>query len=258
MSSLWAAIAELASSMHTDRIEVAADTISRLSCVDDLGKAKSTFGPNVDHGLINRFWDAWKAAPSIAPKEVAAAFRAVAQSTVLMGSRGAVELVWTGPRTQLIPTRQTEQVLLEVIAAAKSDLFLVTYVFYKASSITTALNEAISRGVSVRILLESSKEHGGTVRGDGVQAIRDAIPKSSIYVWDVASRMGDGGAGSVAVHAKCAVADRALAFITSANLTTAALERNMELGVLIRGGAVPDQLGRHLDALVTTKVIRSI
>lgn len=256
MNSLWVTIAELASSMHTDRIEVVADTISRLTCIEDFGRAKSTFGPSVDHALIERFWDAWKAFPSISPDEVAAAFKAAAQAAVLLGSRGAVELVWTGPRTQLIPTRQTEQVLLEVISAAKIDLFLVTYVFYKASSITTALNEAIARGVGVRILLESSREHGGTVRGDGVQAIRDAIPKSSIYVWDAASRKGNGDLASVAVHAKCAVADKMLAFITSANLTTAALERNMELGVLIRGGTVPDQLGRHLEALVTTKVIR--
>lgn len=256
MNSLWQALAELASSMHADRVEVVANAISRLACVEDFGRAKSTFGPSVDHARIERFWDAWKASPSITPEEVAAAFKAAAQATILMGSRGAVDLVWTGPRTQLIPTRQTEQVLLEVISTAKSDLFLVTYVFYKASSITTALNEAVGRGVGVSILLESSKEHGGTVRGDGVKAIRDAIPKSSIYVWDAASRKGHGDLASVAVHAKCAVADKTLAFITSANLTTAALERNMELGVLIRGGTVPDQLGRHLDALVTTKVIR--
>ena len=60
---------------------------------------------------------------------------------------------------------------------------------------------------------------------------------------------------SAAVHAKCAVADSKLAFITSANLTTAAMERNMELGMLIRGGSVPQQLRQHLAALVNTKVV---
>jgi phosphatidylserine/phosphatidylglycerophosphate/cardiolipin synthase-like enzyme len=37
------------------------------------------------------------------------------------------------------------------------------------------------------------------------------------------------------MHAKAAVADSSTAFLTSANLTEAALERNMELGVLIHG-----------------------
>jgi phosphatidylserine/phosphatidylglycerophosphate/cardiolipin synthase-like enzyme len=49
-----------------------------------------------------------------------------------------------------------------------------------------------------------------------------------------------------------------LVFITSANLTTAALERNMELGMLIRGGPVPDKLRQHLAALATTKVITEV
>ncbi len=113
-------------------------------------------------------------------------------------------------------------------------------------------------GVAVGILLESSTEHGGTVRGDSVKAVRDSVAGASIYVWDAASRMADGDAISAAVHAKCAVADRNLAFITSANLTTAALERNMELGMLIRGGTVPDRLRQHLAALVATKVVAKL
>jgi phosphatidylserine/phosphatidylglycerophosphate/cardiolipin synthase-like enzyme len=55
------------------------------------------------------------------------------------------------------------------------------------------------------------------------------------------------------MHAKCAVADGSLAFVTSANLTRAALERNIELGLLIRGGDVPKDLHRHLDNLVATQ-----
>ena len=93
------------------------------------------------------------------------------------------------------------------------------------------------------------------VKAVSVKAASDAIAGASIYVWDAASRKVDGEAISAAVHAKCAVADRAVAFITSANLTTAAMERNMELGMLIRGGAVPDRLRQHLAALVATKVI---
>ncbi|MFN8105307.1 MAG: phospholipase D-like domain-containing protein [Acidimicrobiia bacterium] len=41
------------------------------------------------------------------------------------------------------------------------------------------------------------------------------------------------------LHAKCAVADDHTALVTSANLTGAGLEHNMELGLLVRGGGVP-------------------
>lgn len=255
MADLWTSIAELAASTHTDRITVVADAISSLHSVSEFDRAKLGFGPYVDPALTDRLCAAWKVSPSVSPKEIASAFKAAAQAVLLMETRGAVELVWTGPKTGLIPTRQTEQVMLEVIDSAQNDLFLVTYVFYKASSIVAALEAAVARGVAVGILLESSTEHGGTVRGDSVKAVRDAVAGASIYTWGALSKKTDGDAISAAVHAKCAVADRKLAFITSANLTTAALERNMELGMLIRGGTIPERLQQHLAALVTTKVI---
>ena len=51
------------------------------------------------------------------------------------------------------------------------------------------------------------------------------------------------------------VVDGARAFITSANLTGHALEKNMEAGVLINGGPVPKTLSDHLQALIDVRVI---
>jgi phosphatidylserine/phosphatidylglycerophosphate/cardiolipin synthase-like enzyme len=36
------------------------------------------------------------------------------------------------------------------------------------------------------------------------------------------------------MHAKCVVVDESIAFVTSANFTTAAQHKNVELGVLVR------------------------
>lgn len=47
------------------------------------------------------------------------------------------------------------------------------------------------------------------------------------------------------------VADRTLAFIASANLAAYAMEANMELGVLIRGGMVPQRIAAHFEKLVS-------
>jgi len=256
MDDLWKVIGELAATLHTDRIVSISDATRGLKGVEDFERSRSAFGPNADQERIDRLRAAWSKAPDIGPAEIAAAFRGAAEVATLLDGSGANELVWTGPKTGLIPTRRTEQVILEVIDSAKQEVFLVTYVFYRASSIVDALNAATSRGVDVNILLESSSEHGGAIRGDSVKTMADAVPGAMIYVWDLVAKKSEGDALSASVHAKCAVADKKLAFITSANLTSAALERNMELGLLIRGGAVPERLQSHLNALVTTKVIR--
>jgi phosphatidylserine/phosphatidylglycerophosphate/cardiolipin synthase-like enzyme len=60
------------------------------------------------------------------------------------------------------------------------------------------------------------------------------------------------------MHVKAAVADSRVAFLTSANLTEAALERNMELGVLIRGGTLPASINRLIDALLESGELREV
>lgn len=87
--------------------------------------------------------------------------------------------------------------------------------------------------------------------------MKGILPSIDIYVWswEMKSKQGH---FSGAVHAKCAVADGELAFITSANLTSAAMERNMELGVLVKGGELPFELHRHLEALISTRIIEKV
>ena len=152
----------------------------------------------------------------------------------------------------MISTRHTEQALLEVIQSAKNVLFIVSFVAFEVSAVMEALNKAVSRGVEVSMLIESSKEHGGNITVDSIASMKKALPGCSVYKWDPRKKQESGG-GSV--HAKCAVADGRIAFITSANLTSAAMEKNMELGVLVRGNKLPGQLQEHLKALITSKLI---
>jgi len=256
MGDPWTVIGELAVALHSDRLASIADAIQELSTADDFERAREAFGPNADPELLDRLRTSWAAAPEMSPAQIAAAFRGAAEVAALLNRTGAVELVWTGPKTGLIPARRTEQVILELIESAKVDVFLVTYVFHRAPSVIKALNAAVDRGVNTSILLESSTGHGGAIVGDSVKTMAEAVPGATVYVWDPASKGAGGDALPASVPAKCVVADRKLAFITSANLTSAALERNMELGLVIRGGPVPERLQSHLNALATTKVIK--
>ncbi|SFT79757.1 DISARM system phospholipase D-like protein DrmC [Halomonas saccharevitans] len=164
------------------------------------------------------------------------------------------ELVWTGPTPVGTATRQTEQVMLEVIRGARKRLFLTSFVAYKVDRIVTALNEAADRGVDVKILLESSEDKGGNLSLDSVSLMRGVLPRTRFYAWQMRPEEFTGGS----VHAKVAVADDRLAFITSANLTGYAMERNMEAGVLLRGGEHPRKLADYLQSMVSTGMITEL
>lgn len=258
MDDLWDIIAELGVELHPDRISAIADKISRLYSVSEFDRARSSFGPNADQQIIESLHKAWKDATSLSPAEIAAALRGASAASKLAGRRGSVELVWTGPDTGLVAIRQTERVLCEVIESAKQRIFLVSFVAYEVKNVIQALRDAVAKQVRIDILLETDIERGGKVSVDSIDTMRKLVPSASLHVWKADGRSTGFGSASGAVHAKCAVADMDMAFITSANLSSAAMERNMELGILVRGGHLPDELARHLDALTATGIIEKI
>ncbi len=137
---------------------------------------------------------------------------------------------------------------------AKSQLFIVSFVAYDVPSVITAMNSAIERGVETRILVEASVTQGGSLLVDPVATMRNCVASALLYSWTDRPHPFTNGR----VHAKVAVADASIAFLTSANLTGHALEKNMEAGILIEGGSVPANLRSHLHALVDMKVIRQV
>jgi phosphatidylserine/phosphatidylglycerophosphate/cardiolipin synthase-like enzyme len=194
--------------------------------------------------------EAWKVS-TIDGRTLAAMLLAASDAYRLAESNQQVELVWTGPTTELVPARRTEQALIQVIDAARQRLFITSYVAYDIESVARALRSAAERDVRIDFLVEMSSAQGGKVSTDPIANLRKIVPNASFYVWKNKAAAFVNGS----VHAKVAVADRALCFITSANLTGYAMDQNMEAGVLISGKQLPDQLHRHLEALVVTGVI---
>lgn len=164
------------------------------------------------------------------------------------------ELVWTGPTTPYAASRRTEQVVLEVIRAAQCKVILTSFVAYQVDRIVEALREATKRGVEVKLLMELSEEDGGRLTIDSISMMRCLLPQARFYAWHDKPAEFEGGC----VHAKIILADDVKAFITSANLTGHAMERNMEAGVLLHGGGLVNQLADHLEALITTNVVSAL
>lgn len=256
-NELWGVIAELGFELHPDRIDAVATKIEGLGSVEQFTIVRPLFGPSFDKTIIDRFDHAWNAT-HLQPSEIASALRGASFTATLHESKGSIEMVWSGPSTGLVPIRHSEQVLCEVIDAAVQNLFVVSYVVYEVEAISKALTNAARRNVKIDVLLERSTENGGKVTVDSINKIRETIPSANIYIWDGKKGIDVPGSYPGSVHAKCAVADNSIAFITSANLSPAAMERNMELGVLVKGGHLPDELHQHLTALVMSNTVKLV
>lgn len=254
MNELLSAVARIALEIHPDRIDAVCASLAAGS-TDAVAAVKNALGESFSPPLIRAFGRALAKYPLLPNAELAAMFRAASATAILAAGAPSVEWVWTGPATSLVPIRHTAQVLTGLIDESRERLFLVSFVAYHVPTVVEALKQAAARKVRLDILLEPSHEFGGSVTVDSISIMKSSLPFARFYKWKKPPELEGAGAS---VHAKCAVADAAIAFVTSANLSDAALERNIELGILLRGGLVPRQLDSHLQALITTKHLARI
>ena len=80
-------------------------------------------------------------------------------------------------------------------------------------------------------------------------------PRFECFEWHSHRRLATEAGEVRALHAKCVAVDDEVLFVSSANMTESALERNIELGLLVRGGHAARQVREHVDALVAAGVL---
>ncbi|NIM70233.1 MAG: hypothetical protein GTO48_07220, partial [Xanthomonadales bacterium] len=86
---------------------------------------------------VGEFLDFWCSnAPDVDPESVALGLLAAAQVEEHHRHRQRLELVWTGPDSQVIPLRRTDQALLQLIHGAQETLHTVSFAVYRAEAIT--------------------------------------------------------------------------------------------------------------------------
>jgi phosphatidylserine/phosphatidylglycerophosphate/cardiolipin synthase-like enzyme len=207
-----------------------------------------------------RLLERWQAqAPAVPRQALAYALAAAAETAAAMRAEQSLSLVWTGPRVDGPALRNTAQALQQVIGAAQRELLLVSFAVYMVPQIAQALVEAAGRGVAIRIVLETQAESHGRIDYDTVGALSRAVAAcAQLYVWPAHKRERDLTGTLGALHAKCAVADRKLLFISSANLTGHALTINMELGVMINGGRLPSDVTTQYMRLIENGILEPV
>ncbi|TZG29626.1 phospholipase [Sphingomonas montanisoli] len=247
------AVAELVALLSPSKVEAIASRLRGTSAADRERDLIGIVGTPPARAALESLLAAWRNT-TLTGDVVAGMLMGAAHGRLKSHQEQRVEFVWTGPTTPFVATRRTEQVLLDLIERADRELFIVSFVAYDVPSVIAAITDAIARGVDTRILVEASVTQGGSLLVDPVATMKKAVPEARLYVWTDRVHPFTNGR----VHAKLAVADTALAFLTSANLTGHALEKNMEAGILLTGGDTPRRLRDHLHALITTEVIRMV
>lgn len=199
--------------------------------------------PAPHHNEVDHLNAVWSAHPDLHGAALALALEAV-QAAQARADVPTVEVVVTGPDSPAAPVRLTSEVVRQLIDQATQRVTLVSYAAYRMASVITALDAAVARGVSVNLILESAENLDG---GGGAQA----YAKYRTYHWPIDRREPP----EAKLHAKAVIIDSSDVLLTSANMTNAAYDKNIELGVLCRGGDVARQVQAHFDALIASGVL---
>jgi phosphatidylserine/phosphatidylglycerophosphate/cardiolipin synthase-like enzyme len=224
-------------------------------------------GPSALHTVISHASDAWprdailQATPGAGT--VLDALSAVDRSTGLAYLTGlaagyaqraaevSLETVWSGPGSHHVPVRATAAVLADLVREARQELLLMTYSARPHQELNDALRAAVRRDVAVNIVVETLQGAGSALSGDEPYQAFTGVPGIQLWHWPTSQRAEPGAK----MHAKLAVADRCVLLVTSANLTQSGVTKNIEAGLLIRGGSAPLRAAEHVDALRSTGIL---
>jgi phosphatidylserine/phosphatidylglycerophosphate/cardiolipin synthase-like enzyme len=176
------------------------------------------------------------------------------------------DLVWSGPEVPRLHARDTRRVYEELLGCAERSIWASTYAFFDGPRAFEVLARRMETTPALRVtlLLNIQRQRGDSTASEHlVRRFADHFWKAD---WPGTSRprvfydpraLDPDGPGGV-LHAKAVVADDEVVFVTSANLTEAALDRNIELGLLIRDRALALTVGGYFRSLIDRELLKPL
>ena len=192
----------------------------------------------------------------ISGRSVAAWLRAVDQAA---SHAPMPDLVWSGPEVPGLHARDTRRVYEELIRNAERSVWMSTFAYFDGPRAFADLAQRMDAIASLRVvlLLNIQRTRGNTTAADQlVRRFADRFwgtdwpgtSRPAVYYDPALASESDGPSG--VLHAKAVVVDDETVFITSANLTEAAFDRNIELGLLTRDRTLAVSVATHFQGLI--------
>lgn len=176
----------------------------------------------------------------------------------------SARLVWSGPEEGGAGTRDTGVVLRELFGGARTTVLVVGFAVYQGKSLFKVLADRMDAepGLDVRMFLNIERKYGDTTVTSELLKVFAARFRNeqwpgkrmpAVFYDPRALELVEKGARRAALHAKCVIVDDTRSFVTSANFTEAAQERNIEVGALIEDAEFARALRHQFDALVEAR-----
>jgi len=173
------------------------------------------------------------------------------------------DLVWSGPEVPGLHARDTRRVYEELLGSAERSIWASSFVYFDGPRAFEVLSNRMDERQDLRVtlMLNIQRKKGDTSAAEEV--VRRFADRFWGTDWPGAARprvfydprsLEPGGPAGV-LHAKAVVADEHTVFVTSANLTEAALDRNIEAGILVRDPALAASVSRHFRGLIDRKIL---
>lgn len=171
-----------------------------------------------------------------------------------------VDLVWTGPETAGTRSRDTVVVVRELFERARRSVLVAGYAVAQGKHVFEPLARRMDedKSLQVRMFLNVPRlqmdraPEPEVVRNFVVRFLADNWPgKRKPEIFYDPRALSSAPRDRASLHAKCVVVDLEYAFVTSANLTEAGQEKNIEVGVLIHDAVFARSLAEHFEALIT-------
>ncbi len=169
------------------------------------------------------------------------------------------DLVWSGPDLAGDYTRDTRIVVHELFRKARKRVLVSTFALYQGEDLFLPLQETMAAYPALKVTFYLDIARGDNDLSDTeiLVQFREKFlkdnwpwkPVPEVYYYSKSLEKA-GGAKRACLHAKTVVVDGQDVFLTSANLTEAAQQRNIEAGLLLKSPAIAAQLTHHFEALV--------
>lgn len=177
-----------------------------------------------------------------------------------------VDLVWTGIEHNST-TRETAIVVRDLFASARDSVLIAGFAVHRGREIFKVLTDRMAElpHLEVRMFLNVARPLRDTTVAE--QLIGRFVHEFRRLHWPGARyptiyydprALAMDGRKRTSLHAKCVVIDRTTAFVTSANFTEAAHERNIEVGTLVRDDTFSSALVSQFDTLVNTGAVQRL
>ncbi|MDX2099443.1 MAG: DISARM system phospholipase D-like protein DrmC [Leptolyngbyaceae cyanobacterium bins.59] len=189
---------------------------------------------------------------------------------VTQAKQDQTALVWTGPEVPGTESRDTRIVVQELFKSARHNVLISSFAIdqgEKGYELFRPLAERMDAnpGLNVRMFLNVKRK------------FKDPTPAPVLlrqFAEDFRNKVWPGkrlpevfhdpralyltADSNACLHAKCVVVDEARVFITSANFTEAAHERNIEAGVLLQDAVLARGMRSQFEMLVAQNILHRV